>query len=228
MNTAAHRPSRSRPTLAALTTAGLLLLPQAAASQVHPLGAGWIAGVSDVGELNADATGQELTPGAGFIVGVHVDRWFGTSGRLGVRTQVSFQQPEVPWNADERSISTFAADVSLLVRLATPENDLPVLPYLAGGVGGVWYEMGNGPLTDFPGAGAYYDGDSQILPVGLLAAGVDIPTGLRWAGNQVAVRLEAADHVTLQSPLRSLSDQDRYGAVHQLRLTVGLHSAFSN
>jgi hypothetical protein len=37
--------------------------------------------------------------------------------------------------------------------------------------------------------------------------------------------MEAADQMTFGSPLRRVSDGERYGRVHHLRLTVGAYTA---
>ncbi len=201
-------------------------------AQTHPWGAGWTAGLTDIGALNTDASlpgggaPAPIEPGAGALLALHVDRWYLDDGRLGVRVQGAYQQPRLDWGASTRRIDTFSADLSLLVRPLSPDDEPPLIPYLALGAGGIWYDLGRGRETSFADADARHDGRQRLTPVGLVAIGFDVPIPWSWYRQEVRVRVEAADHVSLRSPLRRLSDGDRHGPVHHLRFTIGLHSAF--
>ncbi len=195
-------------------------------AQVHRFGAGWSAGGTYLTDLNPGAPGQarEISPGAGFVFGLHVDRWYGQDGRIGVRYQGAYQQPRVDWVRGERKVDAFSADVSALFRILEPEDPDQVLPYVAAGLGGIWYDLGTGRDTFFPEADAYHDGGSRVLPAVILGVGADVPFPWGWDGSPVRVRLEVADHLTFGSPIRQASDGSRYGAVHHLRFTVGAYS----
>jgi hypothetical protein len=187
-------------------------------------GAGWSAGASHVTEMNPDAAAGavEVSPGTGFVFGLFADRWIGTDQRFGVRAQASYQQPRFDWATGERKIDTGSVDATLLVRPVVPE-DGSVLPYLGLGAGAIWYDLGT-TETDFPQAGAFHDGRSRILPTGVVALGVDFSAPFDWHRLPVSVRLEAADHITVRSPLKRVTDGERHSAVHHLRFTIGLYS----
>jgi len=209
---------------------GLLLLWPArdAEAQAHRYGAGWTVGGSYVTELNVDATGPSPTaidPGLGFLLGLHLERWYGASGRFGVRTQGAYLQPRVDWTTGERKIDVASADVSVLMRLADPRREGAVLPYLTAGVGGIWYDLGTGDDSFFAGADAYHDGASRVLPLVALGLGADVPSPWSWDSSPVRFRVEVADHVTFGSPLRRLADGSRHGPVHHVRFTLGAYSA---
>ncbi len=51
--------------------------------------------------------------------------------------------------------------------------------------------------------------------------GVDVVPSLRLWGTRLGVRLEAADHVALESPFET-PDGDALGPVHNVRVTLGL------
>ncbi len=197
------------------------------AQEVPRYGAGWLAGASHVTELNPDAVGTALEPGLGGIFAVHVDRWLGDSRRVGLRYQGAYQRPEFDWSPGERRIHTASGDLSLLLRVLDPADGHRLLPFVAGGLGGTWYDLGTGPETTFSAANALHDGGSRILLTGVIGAAVDIVTPWTWDRYPMRIRLEAADHITFDSPLHRIDDRDRYGAVHHFRFTIGAHTVFS-
>lgn len=216
--------------MAGLLAVGLLLglLVQAAEGQtIQRYGAGWTAGGAYLTSLNADAEGGEvrdLTPGAGFAVGLHLDRWYGSEGRLGVRFDGAYQQPRFDWVQGERKIDMASASLSALARLLVPDGERLAVPYVSAGVGGLWYDLGTGPDTEFGQAAAYHDGSSRILPAAQVAAGLDV--GTPWSRGRLPVnlRLEVSDHIS-RSPLRNTEDGTRHGLVHHVRFTVGAYAA---
>lgn len=207
--------------------AGALLVagPTNAEAQAHRYGAGWTAGASYLTDLNPSTSARSLSPGAGFVLGLHVDRWYGADGRIGVRYQGSYQQPRFDWSPGRRSIDAVGADVSALYRLMDPAEEGPALPYLTAGLGAVWYDLGTGPDTFFPEADAFHDGGSRLLPLVSFGVGADVRSPWNWDTFPVRLRVEVADHMTFGSPLRRASDGSRYGPVHHLRFTVGAYSA---
>lgn len=213
----------------AALAAAALLLPAAhdAEAQAHRYGAGWTAGASYLTDLNPSPAGsaRAISPGAGFVLGLHVDRWYGSDGRIGVRYQGSYQQPRFDWSAGGRSIDAVGADVSALYRLMNPADEGPALPYLTAGLGAVWYDLGTGSDTFFSAADAFHDGGSRLLPLVTFGVGADVRSPWNWDTFPVRLRVEVADHMTFGSPLRRESDGSRYGPVHHLRFTVGAYSA---
>lgn len=199
-------------------------------AQVHRYGAGWSAGGAYLTDLNSGARAQgglaarEISPGVGFVFGLHVDRWYGDDGRIGVRYQGAYQQPRMDWVRGERKIDALSADVSALYRILEPGDPGQVLPYVTLGLGGIWYDLGTGQDTFFPEADAFHDGSSRILPAAILGVGADVPFPWGWDGAPVRVRVEVADHLSFGSPIRQASDGSRYGAVHNLRFTIGAYS----
>lgn len=211
-------------------TIGLILLggaPSAAAGQsADGFGAGWFAGGSYLTSLNSDAAGSEvedLAPGAGFSVGLHLEGWYGEERRLGVRVDGAYQQPRFDWVQGQRKVDVGSAHVSTILRLLPLEEDRMAGPYLGAGVGGSWYDLGTGPGTTYSPADAYHDGSSRILPSVQLAAGVDIRTPWSRGRAPVNLRLEVADHIS-RSPLRNPDDSSRHDIVHNVRFTLGAYA----
>jgi hypothetical protein len=224
MPQALHPPRRS-PLVAWMLGALLLLLPGAPLS--GQLATGWTVGGATLSELNAGSGATvELKPPTGVVLGLHVDRWYGASERFAVRIQGAWQQPRFDWTQGERKIDAVSGDVSVLVRAIVPQQEeaFEVLPYLALGFGGMWYDLGRGSETGYPPAGSFHDGNSTIVPAAVFGGGADIGLPIRWFGNPLRVRLEVADHYALYSPFRNLGDNDRQGAIHNLRFTLGAYS----
>ncbi len=221
----------SAPALAlALALAFVVATAAPADAQVHRYGAGWTGGGAFLTDLNSGAQAldgqppRDISPGLGFVFGLHVDRWYGEAGRIGVRYQGAYQQPQMEWVRGPRRIDALSADVSALLRIIEPEDPDQVLPYVALGLGGIWYDLGTRQETFFPEADAYHDGSSRILPSAIVGVGADIPFRWGWDGSPVRIRAEAADHISFGSPIRQVSDGSRYGAVHHIRFTIGAYS----
>jgi len=222
-------------TVVFLALAGMAPLgaPQEGVAQALPWGAGWSVGASNIGDLNADAAPSGggatavIAPGSSWVVGIHVDRWYGSDARVGVRVQSSYQQPRFDWTSSQRKIDAVGGDVSLMLRPLSPDSEPSVLPYLAIGAGGMFYDLGRGRETLFPEADARHDGRARAVPVGLVALGVDVAIPWTWYRQAVRIRTEVADHIAISSPLLRMSSGDRHGPVHHFRLTIGLHSAFA-
>jgi len=73
----------------------------------------------------------------------------------------------------------------------------------------------------FPGTGP---SGSRILPTAILGPGLDLPFPMECNRLPVSARGEAADHITINAPLRSPESGDRHGAVYNLRFSLGLDS----
>lgn len=216
--------------LSALALALVVATAASAEAQVHRYGAGWTGGGAFLTDLNSGArapngeSARDIAPGVGFVFGLHVDRWYRDAGRIGIRYQGAYQQPQMAWVRGDRRIDALSADVSALLRIIEPGEPGQVLPYVALGLGGIWYDLGTGQETFFPEADAYHDGSSRILPAAILGVGADVSFPWGWDGSPVRVRAEVADHVSFGSPIRQVSDGSRYGAVHHIRFTIGAYS----
>jgi hypothetical protein len=202
-----------------------VLATRPAAAQAYRYGAGWTVGGSDLTALNPDGGGISLDPDPSFLVGLHLERSYGATGQFVLRYQGTYLAPQLDWSAGERTIDAVSLDVSGLLRILDPTEPRTVLPYLMAGAGGIWYDLGRGPNTSYPVANAYHDGGSRVLPLVAFGLGVDVPLGLTWDNSPVRLRVEGADQMTFGSPLRRVSDRERYGPVHHLRFTIGAYAA---
>jgi hypothetical protein len=219
------------PTAAVAAAIALLSAPHHAAGQARRYGIGWTAGAAYVTDLNAhplpgyEANPRPISPGLGYMLGLHLEKWLDEGDRLGVRAQGSYQQPraDLARPGEHRAINAFSADLSLLFRILSPMRTGAVLPYLMMGGGGSWYDVG--PADAFAGADASYDGRLLPMPLAILGLGADTPVVGMWDNDPIRIRFELADHVVVRSPLRRTSDWQRHGSVHQLRLTVGVYTA---
>jgi len=215
---------------AALAAAALLgsglALPGSVQAQAHGWAAGFTVGGSWISDLNPGAASDAIgvSPGVGAFFGIHGDRWYGEAGRLGIRYQGAYQQPRFDWTPGERKIDAASVDVSGLFRLIAPADAGAALPYVTAGLGGIWYDLGRGESTFFGAADAYHDGSSRVLPMATFGVGVDLDFPWQWQRDPMRLRVEVADHMTFGSPLRQTSDESRYGPVHHVRFSVGLHS----
>jgi hypothetical protein len=225
----ASRPSAGRMAgagVAALALLAALGLPGSAGAQVHTWAAGFTTGGTWISDLNPGATSDAVgvSPGLGAFFGIHADRWYGEAGRIGIRYQGAYQQPRFDWTPGERRIDAASVDVAGLFRLIAPDDAGAALPYVTAGLGGIWYDLGRGEPTFFGAADAYHDGRSRVLPLATFGVGVDVDFPWQWQRDPMRLRVEVADHMTFGSPLRQSSDESRYGPVHHVRVSVGLHS----
>lgn len=199
----------------------------ASSSLAGQVAAGWTAGAGSFSELSPDGGAPvALSPTTVPVLGLHFDRWFGASERVAFRVAGAWQAPEFEWVQGDRIIDVVSGDVSILIRAVTPQSEdgLSVLPYLVAGVGGIWYDLGDGDPAGFAAAGSFHDGRRHISPVVVYGAGFDLGLPFRWLGNPMRLRIEGADHFALESPLLNLTTSEREGAVHNYRITLGLHS----
>jgi hypothetical protein len=203
--------------------------PEPALAQGPQYGTGLLFGAGHIGPLNPDAASfgegdaQEILPATGPLVAIHVDRWYGVRRRFGIRVQFAFQQPRFEWTTSEPRSDVYSGDLSVLLRAAPSVNSV-ILPYVAGGFGGIWYDLDRLVGSHMPEADAYYDQSSRVRPAGIVAFGLDLPSPWEWGRQPLRIRMEVADHVALDSPFRRISNGARYGPIHHIRFTVGLHS----
>jgi hypothetical protein len=228
----AGRPLGIRGGISALVLAASCLAvvaPEPASAQRPQYGTGLLFGASHIGPLNPDAAwlgeedSREILPTTGPLVAIHIDRWYGIRRRLGVRVQAAFQQVSFEWTTSKLRANVYSGDLSVLLRSA-PSASSVILPYLAGGVGGIWYDLDRLLDSHMPEADAYYNQNSGIRPAGVVAFGMDLPSPWEWGRQPLRIRMEVADHVALDSPFRRISDDVRHGLIHHIRFTVGVHS----
>lgn len=178
----------------------------------------------------------------GAIGGIQAEAWFG-NGRVGARLNGAYTAQEwrrrgslfddiFDFDVLDRDVNVWFGDLDLMVRLLRPDPDRVWAPYAAVGLGFVHYNPA-GRFFDpiFPFADAFFPGESQTQFAGVFGLGTDILPRMRGPV-RVGFRVEAMDHVAFESPLRRLRidddgdiilDGDRFGAVHHVRLTAGVH-----
>lgn len=202
-----------------------VMLPAAGAAQDYRSSVGWNAGAVWTSSLNAGAQdGRKLEPGAGWVLGLQGDHWF-WGGSFGVRLGGGYTHHYgLEWTDGRQRIGNWTAEANLLARFFAPDPERVFAPYVAAGVGGVRYGLGRGDALTLADADAYYSGRQRYRLAAQGALGLDVLS--RWIFDDAPVffRLEAADQVALESPLRRLSDGDHFGLVHNIRFTLGLHA----
>lgn len=206
----------------------LAVTASGAVAQDYRSSIGWNAGVMLTTSLNDGASdaggGVELKPDPTWSVGGHFDRWFGP-GLLGGRLSAGLARNVLPWTQGDRSVYSYRADASLMLRLGGPRPERTVIPFISAGVGIVQWGLGDGPVTTFNAAGARYSGNESFQPLGLAGLGLDYVTPFEWGEGPMIVRLEGKDHIQLASPFDPLDPEGGdFGIIHQIYLSLGLHT----
>lgn len=216
--------------LAALALAAAL--PAGAAAQDHRNGAGFYAGGVYYTQLNPSPgtinglSARDLTLDPSWLIGLQFEQWWG-SGRVGGRLNAALTESglEVPGRSP-RDIGFWLADASFLLRFLSAQPDRSVAPFISAGVGVVKYKLGDGDVLQYTPSGAVFDGDDKARFAVNGGIGFDIRTGWSWDGDPIWVRLEGSDNIALNSPLYELEGGDRYGLVHNVRVTLGVYTGF--
>lgn len=185
-----------------------------AAGQSHGGAVGYGGGGIWFGSL---AEGIELDPG--WVANVQAEQWY-WRGRVAARGNVAFTQRPLHSSTDERQINTWIFDGSVLLRPVPAREDRRVAPYVSLGAGVVNYGFGRGRQVVL-GDGAVYpgSGERQFAVVG--GAGIDFLPRVALFDTPLGLRLDFADHVTLESPFQDAGG-NAYGPVHNVRVTLGL------
>lgn len=202
-----------------LTTAALIMATPAA-GQDFTASAGYGGGAISFGEFNAGGTGQALELDAGWVVTGHIDYWAG-SGRVGGRLNGAFTQRQFDAPIGSRDLSAWIVGADLLVRLLNPVPGRTVAPFLAAGVGFADYGLGKGQAILFPDADALYPGDSDRQFTVSGGVGIDIIPGFTIFGSPSGFRLEAIDHIALDSPF-SPPGGGSFDPIHNVRVSLSI------
>ena len=170
------------------------------------------------GDFNG--SGAALALEGGWLAAAHAEHYLG-SGRIGARLGAAFTQRPFEAAGEARDINTWLFDASVLLRPLPVDRRRSVVPFVSLGAGVVSYGFGEGRPVVFEGSDAVYPGDDdrQFAVVGGL--GIDFVPGRSLWGTPLGVRLEAADHVALESPFETPGG-DALGPVHNVRVTLGL------
>lgn len=208
------RPARA----AGLALCAALLGAGAAGAQDYTGAIGYGGGGIWFGDFNE--SGASLALESGWLAAAQAEQYLG-GGRVGARLGAAFTQR--PFNAagDARDINTWLFDASLLLRPLPVRRERGFVPFVSLGAGVVSYGFGEGRPVVFEGSDAVYPGDTdrQLTVVG--GVGMDFVPRLAVFGTPLGVRLEAADHVALESPFRDAGG-GTLGPVHNVRVTLGL------
>jgi hypothetical protein len=212
--------------LAAVALA-VLVWATPAASQDYKSSVGWSGGVLYTTSLNDGASGGEsfvdLKPDLTWVVGAHYDYWI-RNGRVGVQGHGGVGRQVLPWNQGDRSIYEYMGDLSLILRPVAPTSETMVLPFLSGGVGATYWELGDGPTTSFAPSGAKYSGD-KFKPAAVAGLGLDFVTPWIWGEGPVVVRLAVKDYIQLSSNFSPIeAEAGDFGIVHNGMVTLGFHT----
>ncbi len=164
----------------------------------------------------------ELDPG--WVIGLQFEHWF-AGGRLGARVNGALTQRPLSLPGRSLDVDVWMLDADLLLRLLPAEPWRTFNPFLSLGLGGVRYKLGEGDFINFGAADATYPGKDDPRAAATGGIGFDFITAWRWDENAVGIRVEAVDHVTLDSPFRRQDGTD-FGPIHNVRFVIGLFSGF--
>jgi hypothetical protein len=189
---------------------------------------GWNAGVLLMTSVNdgASSGGEsvDLKPDMTWSIGAHYDQWL-WNGQVGVRGYGAIARPTIQWANGDREIYVYSVDLGLILRPIPPNPRLAVSPFVTGGIGVIYWSLGDGPVTSFPSAGASYPGTEEFQLMAVGGAGLDFITPWRWGEGPLVVRLEARDQIQLTSPFDPLdAEESAFGMIHHLRLNLGFHT----
>ncbi len=220
-----------RPNLAGGLAVAVLLATSvvSAAGQDYKSSVGWNAGVLYTTAMNDGATASggeavEIKPEMTWTIGLHYDYWL-WSGFLGVRIHGAWAQQDVTWIQGTREVYVYTADLDLMLRPLRPTSTRSVSPYLALGVGGIRWKLGDGPATSYPPAGAVYPGEEKFELIGVGGVGIDFVTPWSWGENPLVIRLDGRDQVQIASPFEPTDPaDDEFGLIHNFQVTLGLHT----
>ena len=215
--------------ITALSLVGIFAATTApATAQSFKSSIGWNAGALFATSLNDGASGGEglvdLKPDVTWAAGVHYDHWTG-AGHIGFRVQGGLARQELDWIQGPRGIYVYTADLDLMLRPAAPTPGRTLLPFLAGGVGLIRWELGTGSTTTFNSAGASYAGDEKFQLVALGGLGFDYVTPFQWGEGPVVIRLEGRDHIQFDSPFDPINPEaSDFGMIHNISVVLGFHT----
>ncbi|HEV2149898.1 MAG TPA: hypothetical protein VGR37_21045 [Longimicrobiaceae bacterium] len=207
----------------ALATGAVLaaLCAAPAAAQTHSGSIGYGGGGIWFGSFGG-ASELKLEPG--WVANLQADQWY-WRGRVGARANVAFTQRPLRTGLDERQINTWFFDGSVLLRPVPPREGGSVAPYLSLGAGVVNYGFGRGRPVVL--GDAVYPGSGERQLALVVGAGVDFVPRVVFLDTPLGLRLDFADHVTLESPFESRGG-DAFGPVHNVRVMVGLIGLVGN
>lgn len=163
-----------------------------------------------------------------FGPGAELEFWFGDSKRVGLGLQGSWAGWN-EWDTDLRGgdfghpVDMYHYDASLQFRLTTPDLNTRFVPFLSIGGGGITVNpddedaFDGSPTFDFPEADVRLDTETHTEWAVVGGLGADI-----FLNRSLALRLEAKDYWTPDSPYLRLSNGEAHDGGHNILLTAGL------
>jgi hypothetical protein len=195
----------------------------------------------DIDDLDDVFEGVGLDDGLG--IGAGLDFWFGGGRIWGLNLEGTWKgwdgwDNELDDDIDfGQDVQLWQYDASLALRLTTPDANTKWLPWLSVGVGGITVNPEDDPLlfpTPFCAGGVDADGDG-IGGCAFTSADVFLDTGSHtevafvpgigmdfFLSSSVALRLEAKDYWTDDSPYLRLSDGTAHDGGHNWLFNGGL------
>lgn len=211
---------------AALLMAVMLLAPSPASAQDYDTSVAWGGGLIQFAPW-VDAGGaspRDLGLGSGMTAVLHGETWH-FNRWVGARLGGFYSRGTVEYPTANKNANAWGAEASGLVRVMPPAAERMVTAYLIGGGGLTWFTLGEGPHVA-PIAGTstvIYSPDWRRLWTAHGGAGVEIMSGMRAFDGQLGVRIEAANMVTFNAPLR-VEGATSPDPAHNLRVFVTLFS----
>lgn len=204
---------------------GLLAVPVSAQTGWGSLGlhASWL----NPGEI-AEGPTESLNWDETFGLGADLDFWFGQARRWGLGFEGTWTNGSEldtspgPLGGDYGSpVDIWQYDASLQVRLARPTMNTRVLPWLSLGAGGYMVNPDDESESPFPlvieEADVRLDTESHTEFAIVGGIGLDF-----FLSPGVALRLEAKDYYTHDSPYQRLSSAEFHDGGHNLLFNAGL------
>jgi hypothetical protein len=171
-------------------------------------------------DFNSGGAGTPFGLEPGWVATAHMDHWV-NRGRLGGRINAAFTRRPMETVGDVREIHTWVIGADLLLRFARPRPGRSVAPFISAGGGIISYGLGEGPSVVLSPEAALYPGDTDRQFTVSGGLGFDIMPGFEILGSPAGFRLEAIDHMALQSPFDPVAGS-AFDPVHNIRVSLGL------
>ncbi len=210
-----------------LAAALLTLIPwsPASAQQASAGNYGWGVGYmtfSPFLEADGDGIAEDLQMEDGLAFAAHAEHWFGWARFFGLQLHVQTTRRPLDYLADTRDASMTSLGGRAMVRFVGGRPK--VMPFIGAGAGVTWYGFEDEPDTLVPDPGVVHDAGDDRQLTGLIGAGLDIFPGDSWWWEEVGIRIEFMDHVTLGRPF-DLVDGDNDELAHNLSVALSLQAS---
>lgn len=210
--------TRSAGKLATLVT-GLLLLAAPLTAQDHAGSIGYGGGGIWFSDFNAGGDRVRLALETGWVVNAHFEEWFG-SRRVGLRLNGAFSQRALDGSEPVDAVDMWLGGGDVMLRLLSARPSRTFSPFVALGGGMVRYNLGSAALR-FIEEGAVSTGGAHLSATVSAGFGFDLFPQFSLFGTRSGIRIEAIDHLALNSPFRT-PDGAEFDPVHNVRVSLSL------